>query len=131
MKGMEQALKSIKVEAADPAKIEQTLKDIGLLERDVAIAKSLIPPLVNRQTGDAKAESLSDYRAMLVSVLRTVLDLEEAVVDKKPDDIKKALTQLDELETQGHKEFNPPRNRGGERGAPGTRGAPATRPRGD
>jgi len=44
---------------------------------------------------------------MMVGMLKTLIDLEEAVNDKKVDDIKKGIAQLEELQKQGHAEFAP------------------------
>ena len=107
MKDMKRMYKALKAEAADPTKIEQSLKDIAQLQRDVVIAKGLVPPSVNHQSGDAKAEELTNYRAMMISMIRSLLDLEEAVVAKKADDVKKVLGEIEELQKQGHKEFAP------------------------
>jgi hypothetical protein len=104
---MNRMLIAIKAESTDATKIEQTLKDIATLERDVAISKLQTPPNVNRMANaDDKAKATASYRTMMNGLTRTLLDLEDAVNDKKPDDIKKALTQLDVIEKQGHTEFN-------------------------
>ena len=36
---------------------------------------------------------------------RTLLDLEDAVVGKKQEEIQKAIDQIEKLESAGHKEF--------------------------
>ncbi|MEI8196434.1 MAG: cytochrome b562 [Phycisphaerae bacterium] len=107
MKDMGRALKTLKAEAADPAQAEQTLKDIGRLERDTAIAKGLVPPIVGKQAEDTKAKELNAYRAQMIHLMRTLLDLEEAVTDQKPEDIKNLLGQIQEIMKDGHKEFRP------------------------
>ncbi len=107
MSDMNRMLRALKTEAADPAKAEQTLTDLITFQRDVAISKALVPPTVNRLPAAEKAKSLASYRAMMNGLTRTLLDLEDAVNDKKPDDIKKLLAQLDQIEKQGHAEFKP------------------------
>jgi hypothetical protein len=107
MSDMNRTLRTLKAEATDPAKIEQTLADLATFERDVAISKTQVPPTVNRQPADEKAKSMASYRSMMNGLTRTLLDLEDAVNDKKPDEIKKLLAQLDEIEKQGHAEFKP------------------------
>lgn len=107
MRDMGRLYRSLTAEAGDFARREQTLRDIGLMERDVAIAKNSLPPLVNRQSGDEQARQIASYRSMMISMLRTLLDLEEAVADQKADEVKKILAQLEEIQQEGHKEFAP------------------------
>lgn len=103
---MNRMLQDIKKVAADPAQAEQALKDLATFERDVAICKLLVPPEVNGITdAKAKAEAIASYRAMMNGLTKTALDLEDAVNDKKADDIKKLIAQLDEIEKKGHAEF--------------------------
>lgn len=107
MSDMNRMLQALKREAVDPALAEQTLHDLATMERDVAVSKLQTPPNVNRMaTADEKAKAIASYRSMLSGVTRTLLDIEDAVNDKKPDEIKKLLTSLDEIEKAGHTEFN-------------------------
>jgi Cytochrome b562 len=107
MREMGAMLKTIQTEAADPAKSDQTLKDLTTFERDVAISKLQAPPYVNRlPTPEEKAKELESYRVTMNALTRALLDLEDAVVAKKPDDIKKSLDLLAQLEKQGHAEFH-------------------------
>ena len=107
MKEMGGMLTTIKNEAADPAKSDQTLKDIATFERDVAISKLQAPPYVNRlAAADEKAKALESYRVEMNVLTRALLDLEDAVSAKKTADIKKYLDQLAQIEKQGHQEFH-------------------------
>jgi hypothetical protein len=107
MGDMNRMLRALKAEASDPAKAEQTLTDLVNFQRDVAVSKAQLPPAMNRLPADQKAKSIASYRAMMNGLTRTLLDLEDAVNDKKPDEIKKLLAKLDEFEKQGHAEFRP------------------------
>jgi hypothetical protein len=107
MREMGSMLKTIQNEAADPAKSDQALKDLATFERDVAISKLQAPPYVNRlPTAEEKAKELESYRVTMNVLTRALLDLEDAVAAKKPDDIKKSLDQLAQIEKQGHTEFH-------------------------
>jgi len=107
MREMGSMLTTIKNEAGDPAKIEQTLKDITTFERDVAISKLQAPPYVNRlATAEEQAKALESYRVEMNVLTRALLDLEDAVAAKKADDIKKSLDTLAQIEKQGHTEFH-------------------------
>ena len=105
MSEMNRMLQDLKKVAADPAQAEQALKDCATFERDVAICKLLVPPQITRLTGDAKTDALTSYRAMMTSLVKTALDLEDAINAKKPDDVKKAIAQLEGIENQGHTEL--------------------------
>jgi len=106
MSEMNRMLQDIKKVAVDPAQADQALKDLATFERDVAICKLLVPPEVNTITDEkAKAEALKSYRSMMTGLTKTALDLEDAVNDKKADDIKKLIAQLEAIEKQGHAEF--------------------------
>jgi hypothetical protein len=105
MKDMGRNFKILKSSATDPAKAADNLKAVSLLERDVTIAKSLLPPEVAKLSGDARKTAETNYRAMMISLLRTSLDLEEAIVDQKADEITKQVTGIGDLMKQGHKEF--------------------------
>jgi hypothetical protein len=106
MRDMNGMLQALKKEAADPAQAEQALKDLAQFERDVSIAKMQIPPQIN-SIADAKAkgDALTSYRALMSGLMKTALDLEDAVNAKKPDDVKKAIAQLEGIEKQGHTEL--------------------------
>jgi hypothetical protein len=95
----------LKQETADPAKVQQTFKDIALFERDVAYCKLQTPPGINRLEGSDRADAADSYRSMWSSMMRTLLDLEQAVSDKKPDEIKRLIAQIEQIENQGHVEF--------------------------
>ncbi len=107
MTDMNTQLTAIKAEAADPAKADQAIHDISVMARDVAIAKLQTPPYVNKLTdADQKAKEMATFRTMLNGVTRTLLDLEDAVNAKKPDDVKAAIAKLEDMEKAGHAEFH-------------------------
>ncbi len=97
----------LKTEVSDPAKVDAALRDIGLLQRDSAIAKAGVPGVVNALAGEEKTKKLAAYRVQMIGMMRTLLDLEEAVMNQKADDIKKCMAKLDEEEKGGHKDFLP------------------------
>ncbi len=105
MGDMNRALRTLKTEAADPTKSEAALRDIGLLQRDVAIAKSQLPPAVNDLSGDEKTKQANEYRSQMISLMRVLLDLEDAVVAQKADDIKNLLAKIDDAQKKGHADF--------------------------
>jgi hypothetical protein len=53
----------------------------------------------------------ADYRGMMVNLLRAELDLEEQLIDGKNDKAAETLKSIDELQDQGHKDFQPPKRK--------------------
>jgi len=116
MTDMNRTLAKLKTESADPAQSEATLRDIVTFERDVAIAALNLPPMVTAMADAEKAKATEAYLGVMRGLMRTLLDLEDAVVAKKPDDIKKLIAKMEETEAKGHAEFRPARGGRGGRG---------------
>jgi len=77
------------------------------MERDAAIAKLFLPPIVRRATGDAKATQTEAYRVAMVGLMKALMGLEDAIAAKKPDDVKTALDAIEEVMKKGHEQFAP------------------------
>ncbi len=111
MQEMDRTYKALKAEAADPAKLDQSLHDVATLQRDVAISKLATPPLVNRMpAGDKKTAEMENYRKAMNTLLHTLLDLEDAIAAKNADDMKKGFDKVEQLMNAGHAEFRPAEN---------------------
>ncbi len=89
--------------AADFTNTQPTLRNIAQFERDVAICKMQNPPTV---AGEDAAKSAASFRSKMQIVMRTLVDLEDHVNDKKADDVKKDLTKLTDTMKEGHTEFH-------------------------
>ena len=107
MSDMGTVYKRIKGEYADGSKLEATLADIALMQRDIAIGKTSLPDKVNGLSGEEKAKAVKEYQGMMRNLLKKFIDLEEAVSDGKGDAAKGALADIDKLMEAGHKEFMP------------------------
>jgi hypothetical protein len=107
MKDMDRAYRALKADAVDDAKQEQALTDIATMLRDAAISKLQVPPRVSKLQGDEKTKAIASYRTMMSGLMRTLLDLEDAVTDKKADAVKKGFADIEEIMKQGHDEFAP------------------------
>jgi hypothetical protein len=107
MTDMDRNYRAIKADAADPTKQEAVVRNIDTMIRDVAIAKMQVPPTVRRLDAAKQPEALKSYNAMMVNLLKTLIDLEESVNDKKVDDIKKNIATIEEIQQKGHAEFMP------------------------
>ncbi|HUO09603.1 MAG TPA: cytochrome b562 [Phycisphaerae bacterium] len=110
MREMEQMYKALKKNAADPSKREESLHNVAVMERDAAIAKVILPPPVQHATGDEKAKKAEDYRTDMVTLMKTLLSLEDAIATKNSDDINKGLDAIKAIMEKGHEEFMPKRD---------------------
>lgn len=104
MQDMNRMVTALKAEASDPTKSAQTLKDLAQFERDVAIAKTMPATPVN---GTDAAKGAVDFRNGMNTLLKTALDLEDAVANNKQDVITKDLQVFADTEKAGHAEFRP------------------------
>jgi len=107
MGAMEREWRAIKADAGDPARQEAVIRNIDLMIRESAISKLGVPGAIRRMPAEKQAEAVKSYHAMMLSTIKTLVALEEAVVEKKAEEIKKCIEQLDELEKKGHAEFLP------------------------
>jgi hypothetical protein len=107
MRDMQQVWGRLQKEAPDPAQKDAALTDVLLMQRDAAIAKTGIPANVRSLTGDDKAKKLGEYRADMTKLLKTFLDLEDAINTANADTIKTLSDQVKQLEKDGHAEFRP------------------------
>ncbi len=107
MRDMGQNLKTLKANAADPEKMEESIHSVETMERDAAVAKLNLPPMVQHLTGDEKAAKTADFRADITELQKALLSLEDAITAKNADDIKKGLDSLEAIMNKGHAEFIP------------------------
>ena len=105
MEAMEKIYKTLKKQVKDETKRDANLKLIADFQKQVLIANGLLPEGVSRLSGDEKEKAVTSYRTMMLNLLRSALDLEEALVNKKYDDAEKEIATLLEIEKSGHKEF--------------------------
>jgi hypothetical protein len=107
MRDMQQVWTRLSKEDVDPAQKDAALTDILLMQRDTAIAKTGIPGPVRRLSGDAKAKALGEYRALITKLLKTFLDLEDAIAAGNADTVKTLSEQVKQIEKDGHAQFAP------------------------
>ena len=110
MRDMGQNYKTLKANAADPEKRDDSLRNVQMMERDAAVAKLNLPPTVQRLPADQKTAKAEDYRADLTELQKTLLSLEDSIAAKNADDIKKGLDSIEAIMNKGHEEFIPKKN---------------------
>lgn len=109
MKDMGRNFKMLKTNAADPEKREDSLRSVEMMERDAAIAKLNLPPMVQHLSGEQKAAKADEYRADITELQKALLSLEDAINTKNAEDVKKGLDALEAIMNKGHAEFIPKR----------------------
>ncbi|MFT3684405.1 MAG: cytochrome b562 [Phycisphaerales bacterium] len=107
MKGLDRTLESLKASIGDASKKEDNLRLLSDAERFAAGAKGAKPTeALNEAKDDAeRAKMMTDYRKQLLSVLKSLIEAEEATMDGHTDKAKAALDKVAEAREKGHKEF--------------------------
>jgi hypothetical protein len=107
MEAMGHAYEAVTKDLKDTGKMTQALADVAKLQAATVTAKGMLPGSVNKMTGDAKVTAAKEYRQMIINLLRAELDLEDAIIDNKADDIKKAMGTIEQIMNAGHEQFIP------------------------
>ena len=108
MKAMNRSLKAIKAAIGDASRKAEALKLVSEMQRDCAIAKSMpLPAAYTKGAADdaAKRKLEAEYAADLRTLMRSLLDLEDAIAADKADEAKSILAKLEEQRERSHKEL--------------------------
>ncbi len=106
MKGMNRALRTLKGQITDASKREDNLLLINQMQVACVSAKGgkLDEVLKDLKPEEAAAKA-KEFRADLISLMRTLLEVEENILNEKFDDAQKALDKAQAARDHGHKEF--------------------------
>jgi soluble cytochrome b562 len=107
MQAIEKPYKQLGRYVKDATKNQRSLSLIADMEQHTLVAKGMTPKIPKSVPEDQHAKYLSDYRAMMVNMVREELDLEEALIEGKNDKAAESIKALHDIEEQGHKEFKP------------------------
>ncbi len=107
MKGMGRVLRTLKDQVKDASKRDENLQLIGTMEVSCITAKGgKLDERLKDVTDEAKKTSMKKaFRADLIKLARTLLDVEQALLDEKYDDADAALKKVLEMREHGHEEF--------------------------
>jgi hypothetical protein len=133
MKGLDRTLETLKASISDAAKKDENLRLLSDAERFAAGAKGAKPTdaLAEAKDDAERTKMLNDYRRQLLSVLKSLIEAEEATMDGHTDKAKAALDKVAELREKGHKEFKVKEKEGGDKPAGGPGGGGGGRGRGN
>lgn len=106
MRDMNRGMRQLRGALDDASRKEDNLRIINDIQRACLACKSQkVPQGLLRDARDdaARARLAADYHAHLVTVMRTLLDLEMAVAQGKADEARARFTQLARDRDAGHK----------------------------
>ncbi len=105
MKAMNKALRTLKKQAADPAKKDDNLGLVAGIKKNLDASVKLEPAKTKDVPAADKAAYLDKYKAQMADLAKTFDEIEAALKADKPDDAKKALEKLSDQKEKGHKDF--------------------------
>lgn len=108
MKIMGRNLEKLQPQIGDASKKDENLALINEMERGCVIAKGMPVPndVLAKAADDAAKEKMKhDYRTDLLSVLKKLIDLEEAVAAGKTEEAKSLLQQAIRAGDLGHEQL--------------------------
>lgn len=99
MKGLRQGMRQIRELVADPAKKEEALQMIGLMQRAAVAAKNSKPEHMK------EGASPDDYRREMIKLVTMLLELETNVLDGKTEEANALIGKLGEFRDSSHEKF--------------------------
>ena len=106
MKTMNRSLKQLKSQLAETSKRDENLALVNEMERGCVTAKGLaLPKDVLERAGDeaAQAKMKQNYRAEMLTLLKSLISLEEAIGNGKADEAKKIIEEIQRQREKEHK----------------------------
>lgn len=105
MKIMDRAMEPLLKQISDPAKQEENLGHVNEMQRGCVIGKGLaLPKELLEKAGNAEAQAKlkQSYHAHMLSLLKKLISLEEAIVNAKLDEAKKLLDEVAQERDRSH-----------------------------
>lgn len=105
MKIMDRAMEPLNNQISDPAKREENLAHVNEMQRGCVLGKGLtLPKEFLEKAGDEAAQKKikQAYHAHMLSLLKKLISLEEALIDDKLDEAKKLLNEVAQERDRGH-----------------------------
>lgn len=112
MEKLEEALEAVEAFLAKPEG-DAPLAVVTEAQAEMLKAKARQPRLTERQPEADKPKFVNDYKVQMNKLVRGLLDLEDALLEKNWKAAKKVLDSLEELKKAGHDKFKGKRQRRG------------------
>jgi soluble cytochrome b562 len=93
---------------ADPAKNEDSLKQLAIIKDNATAAAKLEPALKARKPADEQAKFVAAYQEQMKHFLADVDSATAALKAGKNDEAAKLVNELKDDMDKGHKDFRPP-----------------------
>jgi len=106
--------KQLQKQLNDPAQNASSLALVADLQQHTILAKNATPPKLPTVADADRPKHEADFRGMMLNLLRQELDLEEQLLDGKNEKAAATLKSIDEMQDQGHKDFQPKKKKRGE-----------------
>lgn len=126
MRMINRGFRELRANVADPAKREENLIAVWMMQQGCAAAKRGKPEHLE---GDPVA-ALEEFRRAQIKLMGMLIELEAALMDNKNDQAAVLLEEIHEHEEASHEKYqvDEEENEGGEPGAPPAPQAPSDRP---
>jgi len=93
---------------ADPAKNEDSLKQIAIIKDNATAAAQLEPALKAKKPADEQEKFVAAFHDQMKNFLADIDSLEAAVKAGKNDEAAKLVDKLNDDQKKGHTDFRPP-----------------------
>jgi hypothetical protein len=106
MKQMNRSMKQLSEQITDPSRLDENLRLINDMQRGCAAAKGLGVPrdmLEKAKTPEEKTKLVSEFRKDLIAVMRSLLEIEESMIDGKSAYAKAKLDTIIDARDKAHK----------------------------
>lgn len=105
MKAMNRAARALNGQISDTTKKDENIRLINEMQRGCAMAKGLPVPedfLKSAKDEAAKAKIIAEYRTDMIKVMRTMIDIEEAIIAGKVDQAKAGMEAVEKMREASH-----------------------------
>ena len=118
MEAMGDAFERLEKQISDASKNASSLEIVARMQQLTAGVKHLPPPGLQKLPEAERTAKLQAFRLQMLNLLRAELDVEEQLLAGDNEKAAQALKHMDEIEHQGHEQFQPKKEEKHEEGAP-------------
>jgi soluble cytochrome b562 len=105
METMNKALKTLRMQLADPGKNASSLELVAEMQKQALISKGLVPARAAKIPAGDRPKFLTAYRHAMVGLMSELLKLETALIEGKNDQADAIAKGLNKVKADGHEKF--------------------------